>query len=97
MKSFGQSKYGYIALSLSLAELIVIWGGQAVIYAIGLWGYAPHWLADVFVSMYLAGLIAVGVAVLGLAKDPSRLCAGLALLVGCINLVACAIPIAGLR
>jgi hypothetical protein len=97
MKSFGQCKYGYVALGLSLAELIVIWGGQAVVYATGVWGHAPHWLADLFVSMYLAGLVAVGIAALGLAKDTSRVCAGLALLVGFINLVACAIPIAGLR
>ena len=72
-------------------------GGQAVVYATGLWGRAPHWLADFFVSMYLAGLLAVGVAALGLARDASRACAGLALLVGIVNLVACAIPIAGLR
>jgi hypothetical protein len=82
---------------VSLAELIVIWGGLALVYAAGLWGHAPHWVADAFVAMYLAGLVAVAVAILGLVKDSWRVCAGLALLLGVLNLVVCAIPIAGLR
>lgn len=97
MNSFGESKYGYVALAVSLSEIAVIWGGQGIVYAAGAWGNAPHWLADLFVLMYLAGLGAPVIAIIGLVKDARRLPAGVALLLSVLTLVVCSIPIAGLR
>jgi hypothetical protein len=97
MKGLSQSKYGYVALGLCLTELLVIWGGLGIVDEIGLWGRAPEWLADLDVLMYLAGLAALAVAIVGLVKDRQRLASALALLLGVFNLAVCAIPLANLR
>jgi len=97
MRGFRECRWGYIALGICIAEISSVWGSLAAVYALGIWGNAPRWLADVFMGMYLAGLAAVGIATVGLRKHSSRGLAGLALLLGVVNLVVCAIPIAGLR
>jgi len=97
MRKFQESRYGFVALGIGLAEITFIWGSLAVVYALGIWGNAPRWLGGVFGVTYLAGLVALAVAMVGLRKDSRRGCAGVALLLGVLNLVVCAIPIAGLR
>ncbi len=97
MSKFRECRYGFIALGIGIAEVTLIWGSLGVVYAMGIWGNAPKWLADIFAIMYLAGVAALAVAALGLRRDSWRGWASLALLLGALNLVVCGIPIAGLR
>lgn len=97
MREFSGRKYGFVALGLCVAEFTFIWGSLALINTTGVWGHAPHWLADGFVVAYLAGVAALAIAVLGTVKDSQRGLAGLALLLSLVNLVVCAIPLANLR
>jgi hypothetical protein len=97
MASLRQSKYGYLALALSLAEPAVIWGGLAAVYEAGVWGHAPQWLEGAFGIAYLAGIVALALAILGLVKDSRRRPAGLALLLALVNLFVCAIALAPMR
>lgn len=97
MREFSERKYGFVALGLCIAELTFIWGSLALINTTGLWAHDPHWLARGFMVMYLAGVAALAIAVLGTVKDSRRGLAGLALLLSLLNLVVCAIPLASLR
>ncbi|HEV2498334.1 MAG TPA: hypothetical protein VGY31_01990 [Terriglobia bacterium] len=97
MREFSERKYGFIALGLCIAEFTFIWGSLALIYTMGLWGHAPHWLEEGFRVMYLAGVAAPAIAVLGTVKDSRRGLAGLALLLSLLNLVVCTLPLASLR
>ena len=92
MKTFRECKYGFIALGISIGEITLIWGGLGVVYAAGLWGHAPLWLRDTFGLIYLAGVAALILAVVGLIKDSGRMYAALALLLGLVNLAVCGLP-----
>lgn len=97
MREFSGRKYGFVALGLCIAEFTFIWGSVALINTTGVWKHAPHWLGDGFIVMYVAGVAALAIAALGTVKDSRRGLAGLALLLGLVNLVVCAIPLASLR
>ena len=97
MAVFQEAKYGYVSLALSLAEPIVIWGGLAAVYEAGVWGRAPQWLAAAFGIAYLAGIVALGLAIIGLVKDLRRRPAGLALFLALLNLFVCGIAVAPMR
>lgn len=56
MSEFSERKYGFVALGLCIAEITFIWGNVALINTMGVWRYAPRWLADGFIVMYLVGL-----------------------------------------
>lgn len=92
MKEFRQAKFGWVALSVSVLEPVIVWGALGIIYAAGLWGHAPIWLEDVFALSYIAGLGALGLAVVGMIKDSRRAFAALALVLAIINLVLCGLP-----
>jgi hypothetical protein len=93
MDGFRESKFGWPALGVSIAEPVVVWGASGIIYALGRWGHGPLWLEDVFAISYLAGLGGVGLAILGLIRDSRRVPAGLALLLGIVNMVLCGLPL----
>jgi hypothetical protein len=89
------ARFGLVSLSISLAEILVIWGGVAL----GL-HFPEHnwkWLGNVFVDTYLwAGLGSVVLAVLGLVKDSRKVVALVALFVALCNFAICAPPSVGL-
>jgi hypothetical protein len=85
MGTFQECKYGLIALSVSIAEAVSIWGGLAVLRRLGLWGHPPAWVEGAFGAVYLAGVAGLVLAVMGLIKASGRIYAALALALGLVN------------
>jgi hypothetical protein len=85
MGRFQESKYGVIALGISIAEAVFIWGGLAVLRASGLWGRPPVWVEPAFSVVYLGGLAGLALAVVGLVKRSGPIYAALGLALGLIN------------
>ena len=85
MGRFRESRYGLIALGISVADVTFIWGGFAAVYALGLWGRAPLWLLNVFRVAYIAGDAGLALAVIGLIKGSGRVYAILAVILFLIN------------
>jgi hypothetical protein len=86
MGRFRESRYGLIALGISVADVTFIWGGLAAVYALGLWGRAPLWLLNVFRVAYLAGIAGLAFGVVGLIKGSGRIYAALAVVLFLISL-----------
>lgn len=89
MRRFRACKYGFIALGISILEIILICGGLAVIDAMGLWGHAPLWLRDAFGTVYMVGMLGLVLSVVGLIKDSRRIYAFLALILGLVSMAIC--------
>jgi hypothetical protein len=85
MRTFRECKYGYVALSISAAEIIIICGGLTIIYATGLWGHAPAWVRHFYHLVSLAVPVALILAIVGLVRDTWRVCAALALLLALVD------------
>ena len=87
------SRYGYLALLLALGEILIIWGGTAIAFALP--GHDWHWLRKVMIETYSLGLVAsVGFASAGLAKDTGRIPSICAIIFAIGNILVCSIPIA---
>ena len=93
MNTFTKCRFGWVSLTVGILEVAIIWGSLGLVRATGLWGHAPLWLEDVFAISYLAGWVAVAIAIAGLVKDTHRVVAALALLLGIVNAVLCALPL----
>lgn len=85
--------YGAVALITCLVELIGIWGMTAIAL------HMPQknwlWMERPLAVLYVAGLVAVPVAVIGLFRDSRRVLAVVALVLGFANVFVCSIPFAG--
>jgi hypothetical protein len=87
-------KFGCVSLALSLAEILVIWGGVAI----GRLWHQHNWqcLGNAFLHAFLvAGIGSVVFAVLGLVKDTRRTLALVALVLAVANFGICALPLTG--
>jgi hypothetical protein len=94
MKRFQECKYGFVALSISVGEAIIISSGLGIIYATGLWGQAPPWVRHFYQLASLAVPLDLIVAILGLIRDSWRLYAALALLLTLVDAAAYGLLIA---
>jgi hypothetical protein len=56
MREFRACQYGCISLAIAVAEIIIIWGGVALIH--GSRFSAPSWAGRLFGFTYFAGLLA---------------------------------------
>jgi predicted Kef-type K+ transport protein len=91
--NFKPAKYGYLALGVSLAEILIIWGGTAI--ALSLPQHNWHWLRSAMMGAYSLALIAsIGFAVAGLVRDARRVPAVAALVLTVVSAVICSVPIA---
>lgn len=86
-------RYGIVAFSTCLVELIGIWIPFAIVLQHPT-ASAP-WLLKIFAVLYLAGLLSIPVAIVGLFKDNPRLLAIFALVFGLVNVVLCGVPLIG--
>ena len=84
-------KYGLVAFSTCLVELIGIWIPFAVVLQHPT-ASAP-WLLKVFGTLYLAGLLSIPVAIIGLFRDNRRLLAVFVLALGILNIFLCGLPL----
>ena len=84
-------KYGIVALLICLLELIGIWIPFAVVPPTA---SAPR-LLKIWGILYLAGLLSIPVAIIGLFKDKPRLVALFALILGIVNIFLCVGPVIG--
>jgi hypothetical protein len=91
MKAFRECRYGYISLAIGIVEVLVIWGGFALFRETAI--RAPSWTQELFRFVYFGGLMGIGLALVGLARDSWRLLAGLALLFSVLNAVMCSVTI----
>ena len=89
--SSGPPKYGIVALSICLLELIGIWIPFAVVPPTA----SAPWLVKIWGILYLAGLLSIPVAIIGLFKDKPRLVALFALILGIANIFLCVGPVIG--
>jgi hypothetical protein len=51
------------------------------------------WLLKVFAILYLAGLLSIPVAIVGLFRDKPRWLALVALIFGIVNIFLCVVPV----
>ena len=84
-------KYGIVALLICLLELIGIWIPFAVVPPTA----SAPWLLKIWGILYLAGLLSIPVAIIGLFKDKPRLVALFALILGIVNIFLCVGPVIG--
>ena len=84
-------KYGIVALLICLLELIGIWIPFAVVPPTA----SAPWLTKTWGILYLAGLLSIPVAIIGLFKDKPRLFALFALILGIVNIFLCVGPVIG--
>ena len=84
-------KYGIVALLICLSELIGIWIPFAVVPPTA----SAPWLIKIWGILYLAGLLSIPVAIIGLFKDKPRLFALFALILGIVNIFLCVGPVIG--
>lgn len=84
-------KYGIVALLICLLELIGIWIPFAVVPPTA----SAPWLIKIWGILYLAGLLSIPVAIIGLFKDKPRLFALFALILGIVNIFLCVGPVIG--
>jgi hypothetical protein len=82
-----------LALIICLIELIGIWGTTAIVLHMPQRNW--HWLERPMAVLYVAGLVAVPIAVVGLFKDSRRVLAAVSLVLGLANFFVCSIPFAG--
>ena len=82
-------KYGLIAFLACLVELVGFWIPFALVSP---YTSAP-WLIRVWAVLYLAGLLSIPVAIIGLFRDKPRWLALLALIFGVVNILLCVGPI----
>ena len=87
--SWTLEKYGIVAFSVCLVELVGIWIPFALVSP---YTSAP-WLVRMWAVLYLAGLLSIPVAIIGLFIDKRRLLALLALIFGIVNIVLCVGPL----
>jgi len=87
----GRMKYGIVAFSLCLVELFGIWLPFAVVLQHPT--ASLPWLLKVFAIVYLAGLVSIPVAIVGLFRDKPRWLALLALIFGIVNIFLCVVPV----
>ena len=80
-------------MAVSSVELAVVWGCVGVAFAFPNRDW--HWLGGVIKYLVIAGLSSVVIAVIGLFRDPERLLAFLALLLGVFTAAICSVPLAG--
>jgi hypothetical protein len=92
-RSLDLPKYGIVAFSTCLVELVGIWIPFAVVLQHPT--ASLPWLLKVFGILYLAGLLSIPVAILGLFRDERRLIAILALIFGITNIFLCGVPLVG--
>jgi hypothetical protein len=82
--------FGTIALAIALAEPALIW--TVTIIALRHPGHDWRWLESPMAVVYVIGLGAIPLAVIGLIKDAMRVPALTALVIALINVVVCAVP-----
>ena len=82
--------FGLAALVIALAEPAVIW--TVTMMASHQPGRDWHWLESPMAVIYVVGLGAIPLAVIGLFKDGKRVPALAALVVALINVFVCALP-----
>jgi hypothetical protein len=87
MRTFRDCKYGCVALSISVIEIIIVCVGLAIIRAAGLWGHAPAWVRHFYEWACLGVPAAFILAVAGLVKDSWRICAAVALVLAVVTAV----------
>ena len=77
--------YARLALTVEVAEAVFMFGGLVLVRAMGMSGRAPGWLEALFGTAYLAGVVGLILAVVGLIKGSARVYALLALALGLVN------------
>jgi hypothetical protein len=86
-------KYGVLSIAVSLVEIIVIWGGPALVFAAS--NHDDSFIKTMMMGAYTLGFISsLVLALAGLAGDSRRSFSILALLCSVGNLALCSIPIA---
>jgi len=88
-----QQKFGLAALSICAVELVGIWIPMAIVLR-NPYASAP-WLLPILGLLYLAGLLSIPVAIIGLFRDERRLLSLFALLFGVANIILCGVPLIG--
>jgi hypothetical protein len=92
MRSSDTPKFGILAFSVCLIELVGIWVPFAIVSRTP---FSGPWLLRFWDILYLAGLLSLPVSIVGLFKDNPRIVALVALIFGIVNLVICAPPLIG--
>jgi hypothetical protein len=82
MGKFKDCKYGALALSISVAELLILCIGLATIYIAGRWGQAPQWVRGFYEIVSAAAPVGLILGVIGIIRDSRRLYAVLGLISG---------------
>ena len=82
--------YGIIALTTCGIELIGIWG--TVTIAVATRHYIWDWMMRPLAFLYVAGLAAIPLAVIGVVKDTRPALAYSALVLGFANIFLCSLP-----
>jgi hypothetical protein len=85
------SKFGYVSLALSFAEIVVIWVPLILAQKSG------HHLTPLVMNIsgtawLIGGLGSLGFAVAGLAADSSRVTALIAIIVTVVTFLICGLP-----
>jgi hypothetical protein len=91
--SWKPEKFGIIALATCVVELIGIWIPMAIVLR-NPYASAP-WLLRILGLLYLAGLLSIPVAIVGLFRDEQRVLALFALIFGVANIILCGLPLVG--
>lgn len=92
-RSSGIPKFGIVAFSMCLIELVGIWIPFAITERIP--NFSGPWILRFWGILYLVGLLSLPVSIVGLFKDDPRTVALLALVFGVVNIVLCAPPLIG--
>ncbi len=82
--------FGTAALAIALAEPAVIWTFSMIAFHQS--GHDWRWLESPMVVIYVVGLAAIPLAVVGLVRDGKRAPALAALVIALVNVVVCAVP-----
>ncbi len=80
-------------MAISLVEFAVVWGSVGIAFAFPTHDW--HWLGGVINCLVIAGLTSVVIAVIGIFRDPERVLAFLALLLGLFITAICSVPLGG--
>jgi hypothetical protein len=86
-------KFACLSVAVSLLEASIVWGGVAVGLALPSWNW--HWLGGVFHYTIMIGLGSIVFAIVGLFRDPERMFAFLALVLGLFVSGICTLPLSG--
>jgi hypothetical protein len=89
---FKSRRFGTVALTIAFLEITFIYGLSFI--AMRMPQHNWDWLRDPLAYVYVGGILAIPVAVIGLIKDTKRTTALLALVMSLANMFLCSWPFA---